>query len=133
MITFMKVLSKLIPSEFAKQVFTLLSATTVAQVIPIALMPFLSRLYTPEELGHFALYQALAIFLAVCASGRFELAIVLPKERNDALQLMFMTFGLVTIVSLILLLIAFLFGSQLSILLESTAFKPFLYILPASV
>ena len=42
-------------SEFAKNVLTLMTGTTIAQAIPIAISPILTRLYTPEDFGVFAL------------------------------------------------------------------------------
>ena len=38
-------------SEFGRNVLTLLTGTTVAQIIPMASMPILTRLYVPEEFG----------------------------------------------------------------------------------
>jgi len=42
-------------SEFAKNVLTLMTGTTIAQAIPIAISPILTRIYTPEDFGVFAL------------------------------------------------------------------------------
>ena len=49
-------INKLKPkSEFAKNVLTLMTGTTIAQAIPIAISPILTRLYTPEDFGVFNL------------------------------------------------------------------------------
>jgi O-antigen/teichoic acid export membrane protein len=43
-------LTKLKPkSEFSKNVLTLMTGTTIAQAIPIAISPILIRIYTPKE------------------------------------------------------------------------------------
>jgi len=43
-------LNKLKPkSEFSRNVLTLMTGTTIAQAIPIAISPILTRVYTPEN------------------------------------------------------------------------------------
>ena len=42
-------------SEFTKNVLTLMTGTTIAQAIPIAISPILTRLYSPEDFWIFAL------------------------------------------------------------------------------
>ena len=51
-------------SEFTKNVLTLMTGTTIAQAIPIAISPILTRIYTPEDFGVFALYIAIVSFIA---------------------------------------------------------------------
>jgi O-antigen/teichoic acid export membrane protein len=81
-------LTKLKPkSEFAKNVLTLMTGTTIAQAIPIAISPILTRIYTPEDFGVFALYMSLASIISVVATGRYELAIMLPKKDDDAINI----------------------------------------------
>jgi O-antigen/teichoic acid export membrane protein len=78
-------------SEFTRNVFTLLTGTTVAQVIPIAISPILTRIYLPEDFGMFALYIAISGVFAVGSMGRYEMAIILPKENSTAINLMLLT------------------------------------------
>ncbi len=57
-------INKLKPkSEFSRNVLTLMIGTTIAQAIPIAISPILTRIYTPEDFGVFALYMASLSFL----------------------------------------------------------------------
>ena len=43
-------INKLKPkSEFSRNVLTLMTGTTIAQAIPIATSPILTRIYTPED------------------------------------------------------------------------------------
>ena len=41
-------------SEFNRNILTLMTGTTIAQAIPIAISPILTRIYTPEDFGIFA-------------------------------------------------------------------------------
>ncbi|WP_310441139.1 hypothetical protein [Sulfurimonas sp.] len=77
-------LTKLKPrSEFSRNVLTLMTGTTIAQAIPIAISPILTRIYTPEDFLVFALYMAIASILSVIATGRYEMAIMLPKYDKN--------------------------------------------------
>ncbi|MEW6707261.1 MAG: lipopolysaccharide biosynthesis protein [Pseudomonadota bacterium] len=60
---------------------TLLAGGAVAQAVPLLLGPLLTRLYTPQEFGHYHLFSAVAANIAVVACARYEFA--LPLERSD--------------------------------------------------
>jgi O-antigen/teichoic acid export membrane protein len=65
----------------------LLSGTSAAQLIPALFAPILTRQYSPHDFGAFAIvYAILGIFAAV-ACARYELAIVLPEDEEDAIRL----------------------------------------------
>lgn len=74
-------------ADFFKHAMVMLSGAVLAQAIPIAISPILTRLYTPSQFGVFSSVVALAGILSVIASLRFDLAVVLPKEREDAANL----------------------------------------------
>ncbi len=56
----------------------------MAQAIPLAAGPLLTRLYNPYEFGLMTSIVALALLLSVVATARYELAIVLPESDRDA-------------------------------------------------
>ena len=57
-------------SEFGKNVLTLITGTSVAQAIPIALSPVLTRLYTPEDFGILYLFVSIsAVFSSIATDG----------------------------------------------------------------
>lgn len=68
-------------SEFNKNIFTLLSGTIIAQAIPIAISPILTRIYTPDDFGVFALFLAISSVFGSISTAKYELAIALPKKR----------------------------------------------------
>ena len=81
-------LRKLVPqSTYARNVITLMTGTAFAQALPIAVSPILTRLYTPAEFGVFAMYMAIASILGVLVTGRYELAILIPKQDRDAIHI----------------------------------------------
>jgi len=71
-------------SDFFRNVFTLVTGTAVAQLIPVCLQPVLRRIYSPEEFGLFAIYMSFIGILGVAATLRYELAVAIPEDDEDA-------------------------------------------------
>jgi O-antigen/teichoic acid export membrane protein len=72
---------------FSKDLGILLSGTMIAQAIPILVSPMLTRLYTPENFAGLAILMAWFNPLSYLASGRYEIAVLLPKEETEAIKL----------------------------------------------
>lgn len=99
-------LKKLFPrSEFSKNIITLTSGTAIAQAIPFLTTPLLSRIYTPLEFGVFAAFMSGVLVLAVLATGRYEMALLLPEKKEDTINLLALSSGLVVAFCLLLLLL----------------------------
>ena len=120
-------------SEFSRNVLTLMTGTTIAQAIPIAISPILTRIYTPEDFGIFAIYMSVASILSVMATGRYELAIMLPKKDEDAINIVALSLIISFLVSFIVLLIVFLFNASITALLGNPEISSWLYFIPLSV
>ena len=127
-------LNKLKPkSEFARNVLTLMTGTTIAQAIPIAISPILTRIYTPEDFGLFALYISISSILAVVATGRYELAIMLPKKDEDAAHIVVLSILISFFMSLISFLIILIFNEQITNMLGNEEISFWLYFIPITI
>lgn len=73
--------------EFVRHVLTLMSGTAVAQILPILVMAVIGHYFTDVQLGVFAAVLAVVNFLVPIAAGRYDVAIVLPTNDDDARQL----------------------------------------------
>jgi len=120
-------------SEFTRNVLTLMTGTVVAQAIPIAISPILTRIYSPEEFGLFALFFALLSILSVLANGRYENAVMLPKKDSDAINIFALGLVINISLSLFLLVIVVLFNDDLTKLLGSDAIAVWLYFVPVAL
>lgn len=69
------------------RIVTLLSGTAIAQAIPVAGLPILTRIYDPSQMGVLALFASVTSVLAIVASGRYEQAIILPADDDEAAQI----------------------------------------------
>ncbi len=92
-------------SDFAKNVATLFTGTAIAQALTIAVSVLLSRLYTPAEFGDYALYISIVAGVSIVICGRFELAIILPKEDDEALKIVNLALVLSFLFSFLFLMI----------------------------
>lgn len=127
-------LTKLKPkSEFSRNVLTLMTGTTIAQAIPIAISPILTRIYTPEDFGVFALFVAITAIFGSIANGRYELAIMLPKKDEDAINIFALGFIITCVISLFLLIITILFNDYFTTLLGNEEIRFWLYFVPLAV
>ena len=120
-------------SEFGRNVLTLMTGTTIAQAIPIAISPILTRIYTPEDFGLFAFYASIASIISVVATGRYELAIMLPKKDDDAINIVVLSILISFLVSLLSLIIVLVFNTQITNLLGNPEIANWLYFIPLTV
>lgn len=120
-------------SEFSQNVLTLITGTTIAQAIPIAISPILTRIYSPEDFGIFALYMSIASIISVVATGRYELAIMLPKNDDDAINIAALSMFISFVVSLLSFIIVFIFNTQITNLLGNSEIASWLYFIPITV
>jgi len=89
--------------KYTHGLINLVSSTALGQLITIAALPILTRLYTPSEMGKFGLMTSFLSLVSVLSCLKYEVAIVAAKSYGDAVKL--------SILSLFISLISFiLFG-----------------------
>lgn len=126
-----KLLEKLAAGGFARHVATLASGAVLAQLLPLLFAPLLTRLYTPADFGLLTLFVVWLSSLAVLATARYELAIVLPEREEDAANLLALSLLIATVFALLLLLLVPLL--QLLPYQQIDRLGNCLYLLPLSV
>lgn len=127
-------LSKIgLKSEFSRSVLTLMTGTTIAQAIPIAFTPILTRIYTPEDFGILALFVAIIGVFGAIANGRYELAIMLPEKDEDAFNTAALALIIASIVSLLLFIVITIFNDDIANVVGVQEYSGWLYIIPLSV
>lgn len=124
---------KWVKSEYVRNVLTLMSGTTIAQAIPVAVTPILTRIYSPAELGLFAVYMASIFIGAMIATGRLEMAVLITRKDSEALQLAVISFIISGIISLLALVAIIIWGRQIATLSGQPGLEKWLYIVPFSI
>ncbi|MEG0691938.1 MAG: lipopolysaccharide biosynthesis protein [Oscillospiraceae bacterium] len=112
----MGIFNKFKKSEYAKNSTILMTGTVISMVLQSLSVLWLGKFYTADMWGINEYFcTAYSIFLIV-ATGRYELAIMLPKEDDDGFMVALLSAGLSVAFSLstsAVLLVLYLFGIEL--------------------
>ncbi len=118
--------------DFFKNVATLISGTSLAQMFSVLIYILLSRIYTEEDFGVFGLYMNILNITIIFSTAKYELAILLPKSDRDAVNLLGLS-GLISVgVSLLLLILVIPFNELICRWLGSDEISAWLYLIPLS-
>jgi O-antigen/teichoic acid export membrane protein len=118
-------------SDYFKNISKLVAGTSIAQLISFLAAPVITRLYTPDDVGGFTFLISIAGGIGLIATLRYEMAIILPKENRDSINLAFLSLIialLVSVISTILLFIAdrFLFPGSIM----NPAYRQWIWLFP---
>ena len=126
-------LNNLKQSEFAKQVATLLTGSALAQTLPFIAEYFIARLYTPAELGIITLFTSVAVMFSIVATGRYEFAIMLPKEKSKSVNILFLSLFITMFVAVLSFVVTWLLNDWVCEVKGSDELGRFLWYVPISV
>lgn len=121
------------PSASVRDVLKLAGGTAGSQVITVAATPIITRLYGPESFGVLATFASILALLNVVSSLRYELAIAVPEDDDEAITLVWLCFVLVAISTALTALGVVLLRNQLVGWLQQPVLKPLLWLLPVGV
>ncbi|MDN3639989.1 oligosaccharide flippase family protein [Simiduia curdlanivorans] len=117
-------------SEFNKNVLTLMTGSTIAQAIPIAITPILTRMYSPADFGILALFISITAILGSVVNGRYELAIMLPEEDDEAINIAALGLLIGIAFSIFLFLPITIYNSEITRFLGNADISFWLYFVP---
>jgi O-antigen/teichoic acid export membrane protein len=123
----------LFASDFSKNVLTLISGVALAQLIPFLLSPILSRIYSPEDFGEYAIYNSIVGVLVIISTARFEYAIALPKENINAFRLVKLILLISVLVSVLSLFVFIFFNKLICNLLNAPQISGLLIFIPFTI
>ncbi|MHA1600113.1 MAG: oligosaccharide flippase family protein [Alphaproteobacteria bacterium] len=127
------IIARIRRSSFIKNVAILVSGTAVGQAIIVLAAPVLSRLYSPTAFGVMSVVLAVTGPIAMMASLKYELAIVLAKNEKDASNLFILAGGLVIVTSLVTMLAMPFIAEWLAFEMERPTAAPLMLWIPALV
>lgn len=120
-------------NSFIKGVSSLIAGNLGAQAILFLAAPILTRLYTPEDFGVLAVYVSLITLFSVVASLRYELAIPIPKDDEEAANLLLLSLFLVFVLSIIACGLVFILADILPKILGVPKLEAFLWLVPLGI
>ena len=89
--------------NFAK----LVGGTAGVQAIVFFTLPILTRMYSVSDFGLQALYMSIASLLIIVVTGRYELAILLPKDDEDSFSLIILVLVIAAIGCIVIEIVVF--------------------------
>ncbi|WP_209401180.1 lipopolysaccharide biosynthesis protein [Pseudozobellia sp. WGM2] len=110
---FKKIWYRFSSSEFSKNVSTQIFGTGLAQALPFLATPILTRLFSEADFALYTSFFAVASIFAVAVGGKYQMAIVLPKEKNDASNIFTLSIYITIGYSLSIAILFFLFFEYL--------------------
>jgi O-antigen/teichoic acid export membrane protein len=96
-----------------RNMLKLSGSTTITQIMGVLVLPILSRLYSPEDFGIYALFFSISNILLILGTWNYHMAIVLPKDNNESISLFFLSILLLFSMSIIFLIFIILFDNYI--------------------
>lgn len=128
-----KVLGRVRQSRFLRRLGLLSGGTLLGQGLVVLSSPLLTRLYTPEQFGFFAVFGALSAILGVAIGLRYEFAVPVVRDDEEAVALVALT-ALASCLLSAALAVALLFqGAPLAALVGLGDRSDILWLLPAAL
>lgn len=98
-------------NDIFKNMLKISGSTTITQIMGILVLPILSRIYSPEDFGIYALFFSISNILLILSTWQYHMAIVLPKDYEESISLFFLSILLLSFMSIIFLILLILFNS----------------------
>lgn len=121
---------KLLQGRFARRLTLLSGGTFLGQAILMLSSPLLTRLYTPSEFGALAVFTALSSMMIVIMSLRYEYAVPVCREVDDALAVLTVSGIVVTILAMLVGVAVFIGGDPFADMLGLQGFESLIWLLP---
>jgi lipopolysaccharide exporter len=118
---------------FLSDVLRLLTGSVAAQALLVLAAPILTRLFTPDDFAALALFTAASGVLSVVVGGRYEYAVMLPKDDDEARHLLVLALGLSLVGTALMSVPIWVFGARVLIRLGIPSTGDWVTYLPAGI
>lgn len=110
-----------------------MTGTAIAQAILIAITPILTRLYSPEDFGLFALYFSVVSVVSTISSGKYEKAVMLAENDEEALDIIKLCLLLVGVIAFSSFLVFLVFGDWIIYKMGGANIRSWFYFIPITI
>lgn len=129
----MGVFQRLASNSIFRDAAKLVSGTLGGRLVLLFAMPLVTRLYSPEDFELLAVYAALVGTIAVSSCLRFEIAIPLAENDDDAFHLLVLSLMSVAGVVALILLLAVALPQQVAKLVGSPGIEAYMWLVALGV
>lgn len=123
-------IKRVLGNPFFKNVAILSSGTIISQIVVVLTSFFLARLYNAQDFGVLSLFTSVNLILVIIFTGRYELAIGLPKLSLSGKKLLLIVFFLGGAFSLFYLFLIFLEKKLFHFFHNELFLSPVIYLAP---
>ncbi|MCI4444844.1 MAG: oligosaccharide flippase family protein [Candidatus Aminicenantes bacterium] len=124
---------KLKESSFLKNIMIVMGGTAAAQIISYSLSPIISRLFTPLDFGIFGSFSAVAGIIGSLITLDYSQALMLPKEKSEAINLFSLSIASTVIICFIISIITIIKPSLFHNLTKTNGWGPLILFLLALI
>jgi lipopolysaccharide exporter len=120
-------------NSFIFDTLIVIGGSTMGALITIVATPIITRYYTPDAYGIFAVFTSIVSLISIIACMRYEYAIVLPKSDDDAINIFAVCILIAFVLSSILIPFFWFFQSQIITLFNLPNLGSYILIIPFMV
>ena len=120
-------------NRLVRSVGVLMGGTAFAHIITAAALPVVTRLYTPTDFSTLAVFVSLQSILSVAACLRFDVAIPMPEQDAEALNLLALAVTSTAIIAALVALFVLAAPQGVTGWLNQPRLVPHLWLLPLGV
>jgi O-antigen/teichoic acid export membrane protein len=120
-------------SAVIRSLGVLVSGTAIAHGITALALPISTRLYTPADFAAASVFSSLVGTLVVASCLRFEMAIPLPEDDEEAVNLLALSTAAVVATSILTALVLMVLPYSALALLGQPGLLPHLWLLPVAL
>ncbi|HZX00321.1 MAG TPA: oligosaccharide flippase family protein [Trueperaceae bacterium] len=104
--------------------------TAAGHVVSVLAAPLLTRIYSPADFGLLSVFTAMAAIAGVAVSLRLELAVAVPADDGEGIEVVLVGVMLVAVMAALAAVVVTVFGDQLSAMVGEPDLRPLLAYLP---
>ncbi len=124
---------KLRRSPFIRNTVVVMSGTVLAQALGFALSPVISRLFSPSDFGVYGAFIAVLSIIVSVVTLEYSNAIMLPKENEEAMNLLAFAFLCVGLIVSLCLLAGLVAPATVNGLMKTTGVWPLVLLVLATL
>lgn len=128
-----KELMRMRQSEFFRNALTMVTGSSISQILPILAAPVLARIYSPADYGKVGVFISTSLIFSIISTLQYSNAFLLPREETDFYALVKLCFRNVLITTAATLLLMVIIKGYLANLLKAKDIENVFLLLPISM
>ncbi len=93
----------------SRSISILVGGTALSQLITLAVLPLLTRLYSPENFSSLAIFVSFSGIISVIGCLRFEMAVPIPESNEEGFTILVTALLISLLTSILTLILLFIF------------------------